>query len=150
MASQALSINITTNNSPPTAVLKNAVVSASTSHIIILFTDLPAKPTPVYIATYFSEVLLLNPTQKRSFQLCIDDKPISDPIIPPFASASEAYVTNRIASASNSFSLRATSDSTLPPVVNAMEIYTVSNPLTNGTNVKDGEFHLASTCILRA
>ncbi|KAH9780819.1 protein kinase domain-containing protein [Citrus sinensis] len=139
VASQALSINITTNNSPPTAALKNAVVSASTSHIIILFTDLPAKPTPVYIATYFSEVLLLNPTQKRSFQLCIDDKPISDPIIPPFASASEAYVTNRIASASNSFSLRATSDSTLPPLVNAMEIYTVSNPLTNGTNVKDVE-----------
>lgn len=51
VASQALSINITTNNSPPTAALKNAVVSASTSHIIILFTDLPAKPTPVYIAT---------------------------------------------------------------------------------------------------
>ncbi|KAK9199784.1 hypothetical protein WN944_014977 [Citrus x changshan-huyou] len=76
---------------------------------------------------------------KRSFQLCVDNKPISDPIIPLFGSASEAYVTNRIAFASNSFSIQATTDSTLPPLLNAMEIYTVSDRLTNGTNVNDVE-----------
>ncbi|XP_052291803.1 uncharacterized protein At1g24485-like [Citrus sinensis] len=121
--------------------MNNAVVSLSTSEIIVLLTDLSEKPTPIYIATDFSEVLLLlNTTQKRSFQLRVDNKPISDPIIPLFGSASEAYVTNRIAFASNSFSIQATTYSTLPPLLNAMEIYTVSDRLTNGTNVNDGVF----------
>ncbi|KDO42415.1 hypothetical protein CISIN_1g037044mg, partial [Citrus sinensis] len=130
-----------TNNDPPETVLKNAVVSLSTSEIIVLLTDLSEKPTPIYIAPDFSEVLLLlNTTQKRSFQLCVDNKPISDPIIPLFGSASEAYVTNRIAFASNSFSIQATTASTLPPLLNAMEIYTGCDRLTNGTNVNDGVF----------
>lgn len=133
-------LELRTNNDPPETVLKNAFVSLSTSEIIVLLTDLSEKPTPIYIATDFSEVLLLlNTTQKRSFQLCVN-KPISDPIIPLFGSASEAYVTNRIAFASNSFSIQATTYSTLPPLLNAMEIYTVSDRLTNGTNVNDGVF----------
>lgn len=134
-------LELRTNNDPPETVLKNAVVSLSTSEIIVLLTDLSEKPTPIYIATDFSEVLLLlNTTQKRSFQLRVDNKPISDPIIPLFGSASEAYVTNRIAFASTSFSIQATTYSTLPPLLNAMEIYTVSDRLTNGTNVNDGVF----------
>ncbi|KAH9780822.1 protein kinase domain-containing protein [Citrus sinensis] len=137
---QELMLELRTNNDPPETVLKNAVVSLSTSEIIVLLTDLSEKPTPIYIAPDFSEVLLLlNTTQKRSFQLCVDNKPISDPIIPLFGSASEAYVTNRIAFASNSFSIQATTASTLPPLLNAMEIYTGCDRLTNGTNVNDVE-----------
>lgn len=78
VAGQASRFNVRTNNDPPEAVLKNAVVSLSTSEMIVLLTDLSEKPTPIYIATDFSEVLLLlNTTQKISFQLCVDNKPIS-------------------------------------------------------------------------
>ncbi|OMO86628.1 hypothetical protein CCACVL1_09543 [Corchorus capsularis] len=42
------------------------------------------------------------------------------------------------ASSKTSITVVPTSDSTLPPIVNAMEIYSLSDPLTSGTNSKDG------------
>ncbi|KAJ0048192.1 hypothetical protein Pint_16781 [Pistacia integerrima] len=64
-------------------------------------------------------------------------KAVSASIVPTFGAASEVYIANRIASASNQISLLADDDSTLPPLINAMEVYTLSGELTNGTNAKD-------------
>ncbi|KAL5746869.1 hypothetical protein ACOSQ2_024166 [Xanthoceras sorbifolium] len=137
---EAASIDVVpAENSPPPTVLKNAVTTSGTLWGIEFDTHLPKKPTPIYVATYYSEVSVLNSTDKRSFQVYIDEKVVSDPIIPPFGSASEVITTNRIASGSNKFSLRSTTDSTLGPLLNAMEIYTVTDPLSNGTNAKDVE-----------
>ncbi|KAK2655650.1 hypothetical protein Ddye_008702 [Dipteronia dyeriana] len=118
---------------PPQTVLTNAITTSSTLWGIYFVTNLPKKPSSTYVATYYSEVIVLNSTNKRSFQFYIDDKIVSGPILPPFGSTSELVTTNKIASALNNFSQRSTTDSTLPPLLNAMEIYNVTNPLSNGT-----------------
>jgi len=86
---------------------------------------------------YFSEVTQLDTTQNRSFKAYIDKKPVSDPIIPPYGEVTEMFI-NFTASSNTSFSLAANPGSTLPPLVNAMEVFYISDRLTDGTNSKDG------------
>ncbi|KAI9173361.1 hypothetical protein LWI28_000243 [Acer negundo] len=94
---EAVTIEVPVDNRSPPTVLKNAITTSSTLWRIDFDTNLPKKPTGIHIATYYSEVNLLNSTDRRSFQLYIDDKIVSDPILPHI-------VTNRIASALNNLS----------------------------------------------
>lgn len=86
---------------------------------------------------YFSEVTQLDTTQNRSFKAYIDNKPVSDPIIPPYGEVTEMFI-NFTASSNTSFSMVANPGSTLPPLVNAMEVFYISDRLADGTNSKDG------------
>ncbi|KAJ6974454.1 LRR receptor-like serine/threonine-protein kinase [Populus alba x Populus x berolinensis] len=74
--------------------------------------------------------------KKRSFMIYIDNNPKSEPVIPPYGKVTEMLI-NYTASSNTSFSLVSTLDSTLPPLINAMEVFSVSDPLVVGTNSKD-------------
>ncbi|OMO91392.1 hypothetical protein COLO4_18422 [Corchorus olitorius] len=130
-------VDVTLNDSPPRSVFENAFTTNSTSIAITLATNLPETEVPIYMNIYFSEVSVLDSTDKRSFELYIDGKSQSDPIIPVYAKASGMYLSNFSASSKTVFSLQATSDSTLPPLINALEVFTVSDQLTDGTNGDD-------------
>ncbi|KAK1322272.1 Uncharacterized protein QJS10_CPA03g01405 [Acorus calamus] len=54
---------------------------------------------------------------------------------PPYQSVIEICITN----SSGPLYIRSTNDSTLPLIISAMEIFTISDPLSNGTNAKDVE-----------
>ncbi|KAF8396708.1 hypothetical protein HHK36_018335 [Tetracentron sinense] len=124
---------------PPEAVLLSAITSTSSNASVVLGTNLPTQKVPIYMNMYFAEMSQLDSTEKRSFEIYIDGKSISDPIIPPYGSVLEMYITNVTASSNTSVSLVATSDSTLPPLINAMEVFSVYDALTDGTNSKDVE-----------
>jgi hypothetical protein len=68
----------------------------------------------------------------------MDNKPLLNPIIPPFGSVLEVYLANITASPNNTFTLVATSDSTLPTLINAYEVFKVTDYLPFRTNSKDG------------
>ncbi|KAE8125906.1 hypothetical protein FH972_020667 [Carpinus fangiana] len=108
----------TAEDQPPKAVMHNAITATSTG---------------IYINIYFTEVTLLN-TTKRSIQLYMDNKPLLNPIVPPFGSVLQVYFANITASPNNTFTLGATSDSTLPPLINAYEVYKVGDFLPHRTN----------------
>ncbi|XP_052117797.1 uncharacterized protein At1g24485-like [Arachis duranensis] len=133
-------IDMTTSEDvPPESALQNAIVSTSTNHYIQFINRLPSKKqVPVYITTYFSE-LIPTAVGNRSFQMYIDNNKFSTPIVPPFGQVKELYVTNVTASSDTSFVLQATQTSTLPPLINALEVYTISNALTAGTDSRDVE-----------
>ncbi|XLS94501.1 hypothetical protein HN51_070509 [Arachis hypogaea] len=133
-------IDMTTSEDvPPESALQNAIVSTSTNHYIQFINRLPSKKqVPVYITTYFSE-LIPTAVGNRSFQMYIDNNKFSTPIVPPFGQVKELYVTNVTASSDTSFVLQATQTSTLPPLLNALEVYTISNALTAGTDSRDVE-----------
>ncbi|KAJ6353976.1 hypothetical protein OIU76_002912 [Salix suchowensis] len=62
----------------------------------------------------------------------------SEPIIPPYGEAKEITV-NFTATVNISISLVSTNDSTLPPLINAVELFRVSDRLNDGTDSKDVE-----------
>lgn len=139
LTSDAPSIQVNLTDNPPEAVLRHAVTTKSTSEPLILSTQITVSDeVPIYINMYFSEVTQLDSTEKRSFVFVIDDQIASDPIIPPYGDVFQMYLTNTTASKNTTFALVATKDSTLPPLINAMEVFYVAGPLTNGTSTKDG------------
>ncbi|XP_028062811.1 uncharacterized protein At1g24485-like [Camellia sinensis] len=139
VASDALLITTSgAEDDPPMAAVQNAITTSATSEYIILGATFPAIGILTYITLYFSEVTQLDPTtQKRSFRLYKNNQSFSQPIIPPYETVTELYATNFTASANTTFTLVATSDSTLPPIINAMEVFYISDPLTHGTNSID-------------
>ncbi|GMN24402.1 hypothetical protein TIFTF001_000555 [Ficus carica] len=67
----------------------------------------------------------------------MDDQIASEPIEPPYGDVIQMYLTNTTASSKTTFGLVATKDSTLPPLISAMEVFYVAGPLTEGTNSRD-------------
>ncbi|KAF9681654.1 hypothetical protein SADUNF_Sadunf05G0024500 [Salix dunnii] len=123
-------------DNPPQKVLQNAITTSSSSGSITLYRGFPDQDVSVYMNLYFSEVTALDTTQKRSFNFYIDNIKESEPIIPPYGEALEMN-GNFTASANTSISLVSTTNSTLPPLINAMEMFFVSDRLTDGTDSKD-------------
>ena len=142
--SEAVSIDVSdAEDKPPPAVLQTAAVGLfwgifDESILSLSTEDLPAMNVPVYITAYFSEVVHLNATDKRSIDVYINGDPYSREINPPFGGVSVVYITNRTANSNTNITIRGSSDSTLPPLLNAYEVYTVSGALTEGTNRDDG------------
>ncbi|QCD92375.1 hypothetical protein DEO72_LG5g437 [Vigna unguiculata] len=128
----------TAEDHPPQAALENAIISSSTTQYMQFINRLSTKELPIYITAYFSEVNE-SAVGKRSIQMYIDNKPFLSPIVPPFGSVKEVFITNMTASAKTSFILQASETSTLPPVLNALEVYTLSDALTAGTDSRDVE-----------
>ncbi|KAJ6737499.1 hypothetical protein OIU85_019551 [Salix viminalis] len=124
-------------DNPPREVLQNAITTSFSPSSIIFNPKFPFfLHVSVYMIFYFSEVTKLNSTQKRSFNVYINNIKASEPIIPPYGEAKEIFVSFT-ASATTSISLVSTTDSTLPPLINAMELFYVSDRLiTDGSIVK--------------
>ncbi|KAI3997400.1 hypothetical protein MKX01_017770 [Papaver californicum] len=140
--SNSPSIDVSTDDKPPEAVLRTALMPLNSSQDIFSTFTLNLK-VPIVGNAYFSEVIKLNSTQKRSFDIVVNkglDSTIilSNPVIPPYGGALEVYIFN-VTTFNSSFSLDfiRTNDSTLPPLINALELYTIGDTLVEGTNSDD-------------
>ncbi|KAL6011190.1 hypothetical protein ACLOJK_001635 [Asimina triloba] len=144
VTSTAISINTSVADDPPQAVLQAALTtsSASAADSIVLSAGitLPTTALPVYANLYFSEVAQLDFTEKRSINVLLNNKIMNDqPIVPIYEGVVETVLYNITADASSKLTLVSASDSTLPPIINALEFFTVSGVLSDGTNSDDGE-----------
>ncbi|XP_058111157.1 probable LRR receptor-like serine/threonine-protein kinase At1g05700 [Magnolia sinica] len=137
VTSDASFINTNVADNPPSTVLQTALTSATVSNSIVLTAPNLKTEVPVYINAYFSEVAQLGPSDKRSIQVFINNTSSGDPFAPPYESTLEYTFYNITADANTTMTLSATADSTLPPIINALEIFSVSNVLTSGTDSND-------------
>ncbi|KAF7850232.1 hypothetical protein BT93_L5716 [Corymbia citriodora subsp. variegata] len=143
-SNDAASVAVKVEDNPPEAIFHNAVTTTIPTagplraSIMLDSSSLCLTEAPIYMTAYFSEIARLGSNQKRSFQMYVNNHPVSSPIIPPYGSAAEFYLANTTASSNTNFTLKPTADSTLFPLMNAYEIYTISDPLAGGTNTKDG------------
>ncbi|XP_026397094.1 probable LRR receptor-like serine/threonine-protein kinase At1g05700 [Papaver somniferum] len=101
---------------------------------------------PVHYNAFFAEVHRLNATQKRSFYILVNNKLHTSirpkgAVIPPHrGDIDEVHIFNVTSSATNSsysIDFVPTNDSTLPPLINALEGYTIGDKLVQGTNSDD-------------
>ncbi|XP_026439419.1 probable LRR receptor-like serine/threonine-protein kinase At1g05700 [Papaver somniferum] len=148
VTSNSPSIIVDINEKPPEAVLRTAHThsnsSALTTLTYISFADPPYYP--IHFNFYFSEVIKLSPTQKRSFDIIVNNNKLDSiiipkgPVIPPYGRVLEvriANVTSFTGNSSFSITSKPTNDSTLPPLVNAFEGYIIGHKLVQGTNSND-------------
>lgn len=125
---------------PPQAVLQNAITASVASSSIILNTNFVDSDKLMYINFYFSEVTQLDSTELRSFRIFANNQSFSKPIVPTYANVTELYATNFTVSSKTTLSLVPTPDSTLAPLINAMEIFYISDVMTKGTDSNDGTY----------
>ena len=96
-----------------------------------------------YIYMHFAEVVKLKANQSRSFNVLVNGEHWYGPFAPEYLWTFIMY--SKAASTSTggryvNFSLVKTENSTLPPIINAIEIYSVKNLLQSETDQEDGMF----------
>ncbi|CAH1419818.1 unnamed protein product [Lactuca virosa] len=143
VTNDAIFVDPTGTNNPPSGIFDNAIVADSTAESLLLATVSPSN-TLVYITTYFSEVNNLDITgESRSFRFyettTSSSSSISDPISPPYGSMFERHLYNYSVDSITNISLIATTTSDLPPLINAIEGFNISGLLTDGTDSNDVE-----------
>jgi hypothetical protein len=131
----------------PTKVLQTAVTPRNASGNIEFSWDpepQPKDPTPGYVANmHFSELELLPGNATRQFYVNLNGKPwYPKPYKPMYLISDTIYNSNPGRGFPHyNISINATANSTLPPMINAVEVFSVI-PTTNvGTDSQDG------TCI---
>ncbi|XP_010255779.1 PREDICTED: probable LRR receptor-like serine/threonine-protein kinase At1g05700 [Nelumbo nucifera] len=122
------------SNKPPRSALLTAMTTDN-SATLDLNLYFPKTEITIYIILYFVE-LLDQSNSDRTFFLYINEEASFDPITLQYGGAAYKYVVAK-ASSGTVFSLRSSSDSALPPLINALELFSVGPSLTNGTLNKD-------------
>ncbi|KAF8114255.1 hypothetical protein N665_0039s0021 [Sinapis alba] len=120
-------------NKPPASVMSKALLKNAIS---LSDKTLPLAGSSLYLALYFSEPQSLGPTKKRSFNVFLDTKQLSSgPIVPVFGKATQFVRRDIVATSKSKLIFVSTSDSAaLPPLVNAMELYSILKAHDGGYN----------------
>ncbi|CAH8356539.1 unnamed protein product [Eruca vesicaria subsp. sativa] len=133
LTTSAPSIDITgASNKPPEVVMSKASSSLGES-IKLSNLALPLTGLPVYLALYFSEPQTLGQTQKRSFNVFLDETQVgSGPIIPVFGKATQVVLRDVVATSGSQIVFQSTGNSGLPPIINGVELFSISNSRNGG------------------
>ncbi|KAJ3701806.1 hypothetical protein LUZ61_005511 [Rhynchospora tenuis] len=129
-----LSINTSAFFGAPSAVLQNAATPVNSTALGIMFEE-DDSSTKVFFVFYFAELVKLSTNQLREFNIYFNGKKVYGPYSPSYLSSDAIYTTDFITGIHNySFLLNATENSTLPPLLNAIEVYRgmfLTEPLTD-------------------
>ncbi|XP_039800173.1 putative leucine-rich repeat receptor-like protein kinase At2g19210 [Panicum virgatum] len=127
----------------PTKVLQTAITPRNASDNIEFSWDpdpQPKDPTPGYVANlHFSELELLPGNASRQFYVNLNGKPwFPKPYSPVYLVSDTIFNSNPVRGFPHyNVSINATANSTLPPMINAVEVFSVI-PTTNvGTDSQD-------------
>ena len=94
-----------------------------------------------YIYMHFSEVVKLKANQSRSFNITINGKHCFGPFTPKYLHTITVYTRSILEIAPKyDFLISKIENSTLPPIINAIEIYSGIDLSQSGTYKQDGMF----------
>ncbi|KAK3024461.1 hypothetical protein RJ639_043182, partial [Escallonia herrerae] len=131
----------TTVEHPPHSAIFDAIESSSSTNSISLSFKIGKANSLNYIETYFTELTALSINDTRSFDIYVDGN-YKVTISPEYQNCTGAWAIINEAGTLTA-ELRPTSESTLPPIISAIELYTASDALiTTGTSQDDCKRHL--------
>ncbi|KAF7813903.1 putative LRR receptor-like serine/threonine-protein kinase [Senna tora] len=90
-----------------------------------------------YVYLYFAEVEKLEKKQLRKFNISWNGSPLLGPIVPSYLFATVVSNSKSLAGKEHQISIYRTQDSTFPPILNAVEIYVVTQLNANPTFEQD-------------
>ncbi|KAG6665186.1 hypothetical protein CIPAW_02G143700 [Carya illinoinensis] len=138
-----LSTELTIDNSKsdykPASVAMNTAITPVNESAPMGFIDWEPdnKNTQIYIYMHFAEVVKLEPNQFRSFNITLNGKHWYGPVVPNYLSTTTVYSTGPETGGTYNFSMVKAEGSTLPPILNAVEIYYVKDFLQSETDQED-------------
>ena len=150
--STSLLIDSQSNNyyQPPSIVMSTASTPINVSAPLELnWNSQNATSSQYYVYMHFAQVVNLKANQSRSFNVTVNGKFFYGPIVPQYLYTFTVYSTSILAIAQNyDLLISKTKSSTLPPILNALEIYSIRDLSKPGTNQQDGMFSSTHACHL--
>ncbi|KAI4305451.1 hypothetical protein L6164_028816 [Bauhinia variegata] len=140
---KTLSVSIPTGNlenndfQPPEIVMSTLVTPANASAPLKLSWTPPNTSNQYYVYMHFSELQELAQNETRSFKITLNGQIWSKYIVPDYLGVTTTYTTSAISREKFEYLLVKTENSTLPPILNAIEIYIVKEFPLPETNQED-------------
>ncbi|KAK7848794.1 putative leucine-rich repeat receptor-like protein kinase [Quercus suber] len=124
---------------PPSVVMSTATTPINDSASLNFHWYAEDATSKYYIYMHFAEVVKLKANKSRSFNVMLNGKHMNGPIMPDYLSAFTLYSEGALTPTGEKyvFSLIKTENSTLPPIINAIEVYSVKNLLQSETDQED-------------
>ncbi|EOA23965.1 hypothetical protein CARUB_v10017183mg [Capsella rubella] len=128
LSSLALSIDITGASNKPREIVMSKAYSGYGLYGSLSYPAIPLPGSTVYMVLYFSEPESLGRTQRRSFNVFLDTTQVgSRPIVPVFGKATQFVLRDVVPTSMSQIIFKSTDDSNLPPLINGLELYSISN-----------------------
>lgn len=137
-------INNKGSYSPAAKVLSTAITPKNASNWLQFYwsADIDAQ---YYIYMHFAELNILSANQSRQFDIYLNSSEYYTAMTPTYLSVFTIYTPRPQRGEWFNFSFRMTPNATLPPILNAIEVYTLNPMSQKETNDTDGKFYLFFT-----
>nr|CAN65001.1 hypothetical protein VITISV_023487 [Vitis vinifera] len=122
----------------PSIVMATAVKPLNTMEPLKFSWESTDPTSKFYIYLYFAEVEELQLNESREFNIFLNGNLWHGPLTPESFEATAIYRISSSISEKFEFSIYKTNSSTLPPIINALEVYLVKQLLQSQTDQKDG------------
>ena len=121
--------------------MRTAAIPKTNSSPLVFNWDSETATSEYYIYMHFAEVVELKANQYRSFNITLNGQYWYGPVVPKNLSTTTVFSTKAMRIAKQyEVSIIKTENSTLPPIINALEIYSIKNLLQSETDQQDGMF----------
>lgn len=130
--------NALTTFYPPSSVMETAVTPVNSS-VSLDFYWTPENPTSkFYVYMHFAEVEELQPNQTTEFNITQNGEYFIGPISPSYLYSTTAYSVYPVSGDKIQYSIFRTPKSTLPPILNGLEVYMALETTESQTDEQDG------------
>jgi hypothetical protein len=109
--------------------MNTAATSVNESDPLQYYWDADDVTDEYYLYLYFNEVEEFKASETRAFNITVNDKFLYGPVIPKYGAVfTTVFSTGPLTPAARyNVTLSRTEDSTLPPILNAVEIYKIKD-----------------------
>lgn len=125
---------------PPSIVMSTAVTTQNGSDVLTFSWETSDLNSQFYIYMHFAEVQDLQANEYREFDIYLNGQLWFGPLVPPYLITTTIYSLGALNGRSFNVSINQTKNSTLPPIINAIELYTVKDLQESQSNQQDGMF----------
>lgn len=138
-----LTIDIGGANDPykiPSTVLSTAVTPKDqNASLDIWWPETNDNNTLYYFYMHFAEIEQLQANESREFNILYNGRHFYGPVSPEYLLRTTVYTITPFSGSYHNFSISKTGDSTLPPLINAFETYTVKELSQSESDQQDGK-----------
>ncbi|CAL8131715.1 unnamed protein product [Prunus armeniaca] len=123
---------------PPSVVMSTAATPKNgTDALYISWMDFD-NSAEYFVYMHVAEFEKLQPNQSRQFNITMNGESLHEKVVPYYLSSSTIYSTRALSTGGQyNLSIFKAMNSTLPPILNAIEVYTVKEFLESRTNQAD-------------
>ncbi|KAK8618798.1 hypothetical protein V6N13_132777 [Hibiscus sabdariffa] len=138
-SSDPSALEIDNDFDPPATVMATAATPRNTSQPLYFSLNSANPVFQFYAYMHFAELQNLPVNESREIAIYLNDDMWYTVYSLPYSVTITVYSVKSLQSGMNLFSLENTWNSTLPPILNAIEVYTVKNLTQSQTNKRDVE-----------